>query len=347
MQWLDGNSWCLHWIWLQVSTCFPRKYLRNETNFAADVKPQALPPHLPLIVKETTISQWSQQKTCPGIGNNERIGCKNKFGTKQHKSYLLLTWDFGIQGYTHRMMLHCISGGGKDKTLGAKGWGASGTSVVLHFFTPILPTVLQAAGTSLISATATRNQVYLSLQQHPECLLFTLSRIWNWFPWPERAWVYGHKKLEFFLQSNTAQCWATAIVLLLGKLFMSPKQDAHVSMTLLFAPVLMATHTKVAPNQKNSPCFKNTKTHKAQTCPLFPACSFALWKPLQDNFRCIVCKTSVWQAMTHTFLWNPPKRELGHTSLRTSTHLPGPTDWGSSAILPLFKYGPEKQRWLM
>lgn len=34
------------------------------------------------------------------------------------------------------------------------------------------------------------------------------------------------------------------------------------------------------------------------------------------------------------------------TSLSTSTHLPGPTDWGSSAILPLFRNGPEKHRWL-
>lgn len=143
-----------------------------------------------------------------------------------------------------------------------------------------------------------------------------------------------------------------AIVLLLGKLFMSPKWDAHVSMTLPFAPVLMTTHTKVAPNQQNSSCFKNLtspiKTHNTKSAPFFLPCSFASWKPLQDNFKCIVHKFWVWQAMTHTFLWNPPpKRELGHTSLSTSTHLPGPTDWGSSAILPLFKYGPEKQRWLM
>lgn len=124
---------------------------------------------------------------------------------------------------------------------------------------------LCAARASLISATAARNQV----QQHPQCFLFTFSRIWNWFPWPERAWVYGHNKLEYFLQSN--QCWAPAIVLLLGKLFMSPKQDALISMTLLFASVLMATHIEVASNQKNSPCFKNIsspiKTHNAKPAP--------------------------------------------------------------------------------
>lgn len=34
------------------------------------------------------------------------------------------------------------------------------------------------------------------------------------------------------------------------------------------------------------------------------------------------------------------------TSLRTRTQFPGPTHWGSSAILPLLRYGPEKQRWL-
>lgn len=78
-----------------------------------------------------------------------------------------------------------------------------------------LPMVLWAADLSLVSAAADMNQVLPPLQQHPECLLFTLSRIWTWSPWPEWAWIY--------LQNNTDQCWAIAIVSLLGKSFMSPK----------------------------------------------------------------------------------------------------------------------------
>lgn len=139
--------------------------------------------------KTPTINQWSQQKTCAGTGNNEQLGCRSKFGTKLHKSYLLLTKEFGIQGYTHRMMLHCITGGGEDKTLGGKGWGASGTSIVQQFFTSILPMTLQATGTSLISATATRNQVYLPYSN-------TLKVFSS--PFPEfGTGSHGQNKLEF------------------------------------------------------------------------------------------------------------------------------------------------------
>lgn len=65
---------------------FSNKYLRNEVRFAADVKQQALPPHLPLAAKETT-----KAGACAGTRNNDQLGFKNKFGTRQHKSYLSLT----------------------------------------------------------------------------------------------------------------------------------------------------------------------------------------------------------------------------------------------------------------
>lgn len=86
MQCLDGSSWCFHCIWLQVSTCFPRKYVRNEINLQLMSNNR----HCNLICfsewKKPTINQWSQQKTCVGIGNNEQLGCKNIFGTKLHRS---------------------------------------------------------------------------------------------------------------------------------------------------------------------------------------------------------------------------------------------------------------------
>lgn len=169
-------------------------------------------------------------------------------------------------------MLHCISGGGKDKTLGGKGWGASGASVVLQFFTSILPMALWAAGTSLISATATRNQLYLPYSNTLNVFSSPFPEFGTGSHGQNKLWFVAIISLNFFLQSNTDQCWATANVLLLGKLFMYPKGDAHISMTLLFAPVLMATHTKAAPTPQNCPCFKSIicpiKTHTAKPAPL-------------------------------------------------------------------------------
>lgn len=68
---------------VDVSTVFSSKfqllfqtsYLRNEISFAADVKQQALPPHLPLGVKETTINHWCQQRLvlAPGVMKSQAL----------------------------------------------------------------------------------------------------------------------------------------------------------------------------------------------------------------------------------------------------------------------------------
>lgn len=73
-------------------------------------------------------------------------------------------------------------------------------------------------------------------------------------------------------------------------------------------PTLKLLPTKRAPHvSKTSPL---PSISRRQNLPLLPGLQFASWKPLQDNFSCIVWKFWVWQAMIHTFLWNPPKREL-------------------------------------
>lgn len=201
---------------------------------------------------------------------------------------------------------------------------------------------LWAAGTSLISATAPRNQLYLPYSN-------TLNVFSSPFPefgtWTEL--VHGQNKpefvaiisLNFFCKVTRTSagplptsCSLGSCLCLQKQMPISPWHDGNPHQSCSHPTELPVCQKRHLPHQ-NPHC---------KTCP-----SFIVHGNHSRMISGALLKFWVWQAMTHTFLWNAPKRELGHTSLRTSTHLPGPTDWGSSAILPLFKYGPEKQRWLM